>query len=96
MLALVTRTLWEQECAQPSTSPSERPPDPPSTSKEDELLAFLDDQRLRTHLYLVVHNIDGPDLRKPEAQALLGEMARCRGVRMIASVDNVNATLRKF
>jgi hypothetical protein len=96
VLALVTRTLWEQECAQPSNSPSEKPPDPSSTSKEDELLAFLDDQRQKTHLYLVVHNIDGPDLRKPEAQALLGEMARCRGVRMIASVDNVNATLRKL
>ncbi|GAQ89388.1 origin recognition complex subunit 2 [Klebsormidium nitens] len=92
VLALVTRTLWEHECKRPAPS-SERPPDPSSTAKEDDLLAFLDHRRLRSHLYLIVHNIDGPDLRKPEAQALLGEMARCRGVRLIASVDNVNATL---
>jgi hypothetical protein len=37
-------------------------------------------------LYIVLHNIDGQQLRSPEAQALLGELAAMPRVHLIASV----------
>ena len=44
-------------------------------------------------LYIVLHNIDGQQLRSSEAQALLGELAAMPRVHLIASVDHVNAPL---
>ena len=44
-------------------------------------------------LYVVLHNIDGAQLRSPEAQAVLGELASMPRVHLIASVDHVNAPL---
>ena len=44
-------------------------------------------------LYIVLHNIDGQQLRSPEAQAVLGELASMPRVHLIASVDHVNAPL---
>ena len=44
-------------------------------------------------LYVVLHNIDGQQLRSPEAQAVLGELASMPRVHLIASVDHVNAPL---
>lgn len=44
-------------------------------------------------LYIVLHNIDGAQLRSPEAQAVLGELASMPRVHLIASVDHVNAPL---
>lgn len=51
-----------------------------------------DFQPLR-RLYIVLHNIDGQQLRSPEAQAILGELASMPRVHLIASVDHVNAPL---
>jgi origin recognition complex subunit 2 len=44
-------------------------------------------------LYIVLHNIDGSQLRSSEAQALLGELASMDRVHLIASIDHVNAPL---
>ena len=44
-------------------------------------------------LYIVLHNIDGPQLRTSEAQALLGELASMDRVHLIASIDHINAPL---
>ena len=44
-------------------------------------------------LYIILHNIDGPQLRTPEAQALLGELASTPRVHLMASIDHVNAPL---
>lgn len=44
-------------------------------------------------LYVILHNIDGHQLRTPEAQALLGELASMPNVHLVASVDHVNAPL---
>lgn len=44
-------------------------------------------------LYIILHNIDGPQLRTQEAQALLGELASMPRVHLIASIDHVNAPL---
>jgi origin recognition complex subunit 2 len=43
--------------------------------------------------YLVVNNIDGVALRTPEAQATLADLAATGVVRLVASVDHVNAPL---
>lgn len=44
-------------------------------------------------LYIVLHNIDGQQLRSSEGQALLGELAAMPRVHLVASVDHVNAPL---
>lgn len=44
-------------------------------------------------LYLLVHNIDGPGLRSTGEQALLAQLAACRAVHLIASIDHVHAPL---
>ncbi|KII90843.1 hypothetical protein PLICRDRAFT_52544 [Plicaturopsis crispa FD-325 SS-3] len=47
----------------------------------------------QTHLYLVIHNIDGPALRAPRARACLALLARTPHVHLIASVDHIGAPL---
>lgn len=44
-------------------------------------------------LSIVVHNIDGPSLRTADAQLALSRLASIQGVRLIASIDHVNAAL---
>lgn len=44
-------------------------------------------------LYLLVHSIDGPALRTPDAQAQLARLACIPGVHLVASCDGVNAPL---
>ncbi len=44
-------------------------------------------------LYVILHNIDGHQLRSAEAQALIGELASMPRVHLVASVDHVNAPL---
>lgn len=69
-----------------------------SQSKED-LLAFLNGQHSSENdclVCIVIHNIDGPALRDPESQQYLARIACCSHVRMVASIDHVNAPLCKF
>ena len=54
---------------------------------------FSGDFQPAKRLYIVLHNIDGAQLRSPEAQAVLGELASMPRVHLIASVDHVNAPL---
>ena len=42
-------------------------------------------------LYLVIHNIDGPQLRSEKIQASLAKLAQSRNIRIIASTDHINA-----
>ena len=44
-------------------------------------------------VYLVVHNLDGPALRGERAQAALSLLASSPLVRLICSVDHINAPL---
>lgn len=46
-----------------------------------------------THLFLVVHNIDGPMLRKTKDQHILSRLSKIRNVHLIASIDHINAPL---
>lgn len=65
----------------------------------DDLFAFLNGAELEELDYLVcvvVHNIDGPGLRDSETQQNLARLASCSLVRIIASIDHVNAPLRMY
>ena len=44
-------------------------------------------------LFLVVHNIDGPTLRGEKAQGLLAQLAAVPEVRLVCSIDHINAPL---
>lgn len=58
---------------------------------EKVLKANLDDR-----LYLIIHNIDGIMLRSSKAQDLLASLAAIPNIRIIASIDHINAPLRKL
>lgn len=47
-------------------------------------------------LYLLIHNIDGIMLRSNKAQNALASLAAVSNIHVIASVDHINAPLRKF
>lgn len=55
---------------------------------EQELTALSD-----LHIFLLIHNIDGPNLRVPKVQEILSRLARVRNIHLIASVDHINAPL---
>ncbi|AMD22366.1 HGR027Cp [Eremothecium sinecaudum] len=44
-------------------------------------------------LIVLVHNLDGPMLRKDAFQLMLSSLARIRQIAIIASIDNINAPL---
>lgn len=46
-----------------------------------------------THLFLVIHSIDGPMLRKTKDQHLLSRLAKIRNVHLLSSIDHINAPL---
>uniref|UniRef100_A0AAV1TQ43 Origin recognition complex subunit 2 n=1 Tax=Peronospora matthiolae TaxID=2874970 RepID=A0AAV1TQ43_9STRA len=41
-------------------------------------------------LYLIVHSIDGPALRNPEAQTCLSWLAKAPSIALVASMDHIN------
>ncbi|KAM7364692.1 origin recognition complex subunit 2 [Cochliomyia hominivorax] len=47
----------------------------------------------QTHLYLIVHNLDGSMLRNSKAQAILARLAKVPNIHMLASVDHINTPL---
>ncbi|KAG9122983.1 Origin recognition complex subunit 2 [Ceratobasidium sp. 392] len=44
-------------------------------------------------LFLIIHNIDAPQLRTPRAQRVLTTLASTRHVHLVATVDHVNSAL---
>ncbi|CDP01345.1 unnamed protein product [Coffea canephora] len=62
----------------------------------DDLIAFLDQHHLEdsdSFICVLVHNIDGPGLRDPDTQQYLARIAACSNIRVVASIDHVNALL---
>lgn len=57
------------------------------------LLTELDRADEHEPVYLVLHNMDGPLLRSSKAQDALSRLAATRRLRLLASVDHVNAAL---
>lgn len=48
---------------------------------------------LDTHLYLIVHNIDGEVLRNSKTQNVLSRLANIDNIHLIASTDHINGPL---
>ena len=48
-----------------------------------------------THLYLIIHNIDGIMLRNNKAQLILSRLAKIRNIHLLASIDHINTPLCK-
>ncbi|XP_067109233.1 origin recognition complex subunit 2 [Osmerus mordax] len=45
------------------------------------------------HVYLIIHNIDGPMLRGDKTQSALGQLASLPNMHLVASIDHINAPL---
>ncbi|XP_035491793.2 origin recognition complex subunit 2 [Scophthalmus maximus] len=45
------------------------------------------------HVYLLIHNIDGPMLRGEKTQSALGQLASLHNLHLVASLDHINAPL---
>uniref|UniRef100_A0A3B5LLJ5 Origin recognition complex subunit 2 n=1 Tax=Xiphophorus couchianus TaxID=32473 RepID=A0A3B5LLJ5_9TELE len=45
------------------------------------------------HIYLLIHNIDGPMLRGEKTQSALGQLAALPNLHLVASIDHINAPL---
>ncbi|KAF6718429.1 Origin recognition complex subunit 2 [Oryzias melastigma] len=50
-------------------------------------------ERPDLHVYLLIHNIDGPMLRGEKAQSALGQLASLPNLHLVASLDHINAPL---
>lgn len=53
-------------------------------------------ERSNYHLFLLVHNIDGIMLRNDKAQVILSRLSKIKNVHLVASVDHINAPMRKI
>lgn len=70
--------------------------EPFNSKSVDDLLSFLDGPHIKDNdvfVCVVVHNIEGPGLRDSDTQQTLARMAACFHVRIVASIDHVNAPL---
>lgn len=92
--------LWDQVKTSRSTGKSSKVQQPFNTRSIDDLLSFLDGSLMEENddcfVCLVIHNIDGPGLRDAETQQYLARIAACSHIRVVASIDHVNAPLCKY
>ncbi|KAI9482929.1 MAG: origin recognition complex subunit 2-domain-containing protein [Benjaminiella poitrasii] len=54
---------------------------------------FSDEDRDYESLYILIHNLDGANLRNERAQTALSMLASAKNIHLIASVDHINAGL---
>ncbi|KAI9361565.1 origin recognition complex, subunit 2 [Pilaira anomala] len=54
---------------------------------------FEDEDREYESLYIVIHNLDGVNLRNERTQTALSMLAKTRHIHLIASVDHINSGL---
>ncbi|XP_057973659.1 origin of replication complex subunit 2 [Malania oleifera] len=69
---------------------------PFSSRSMDDLFAFLDGSHVvenDSFVCVAIHNIDGPGLRDADTQQYLARISACSHVRVVASIDHVNAPL---
>lgn len=70
-----------------------------SSSNTHEIVDFVEahlKQKKYGHLYLIVHNIDGPMLRNNKSQNVLARLAKLDKIHLLASIDHLNAPLCKL
>jgi origin recognition complex subunit 2 len=63
-----------------------------------ELVNLIDDELKlipALHIFLIIHNIDGPMLRNDKTQSILSRLANVKNLHLIASIDHINTPLRK-
>lgn len=94
----LAEVLWDQlkTKRKSSTGSKSKNQIPFSSQSTEDLLSFLDGQLPNENdcfVCVVIHNIDGPALRDSDSQQYLARIARCSHVRIIASIDHVNAPL---
>ncbi|KAK1436584.1 hypothetical protein QVD17_02366 [Tagetes erecta] len=94
----MAEVLWEQLKLQPGSAfvGLHKNQQPFNSRSMDDLIAFLDGPHASENecfICLVIHNIDGPGLRDSDTQHLLARIAACSHVRVVASIDHVNAPL---
>ena len=100
-MVTLAEILWDQVRARKRVPRRDLPKSqqPFSSQSMEDLLAFLDGAEVEEEdcfVCVVIHNIDGPGLRDSETQQYLGRLAACTHVRIVASIDHVNAPLRKY
>ncbi|KAJ7966641.1 Origin recognition complex, subunit 2 [Quillaja saponaria] len=94
----LAEALWDQVKTKRKTPSRDLPKvqQPFNSRSMEDLLAFLDGSEADENdsfVCIVVHNIDGPGLRDCETQQYLARLAACSHIRIVASIDNVNAPL---
>ncbi|KAA3471930.1 origin of replication complex subunit 2 isoform X1 [Gossypium australe] len=101
VIIALAEILWEQLKLKRKVSSQSLPKvqQPFSSRSMDDLLAFLDGPEMDekdSFICVVVNNIDGPGLRDTETQQYLARLASCSYIRVVASIDHVNAPLCKL
>ncbi|KAA8528549.1 hypothetical protein F0562_035904 [Nyssa sinensis] len=94
----LAEVLWDQLKSQRKSSLGNLPKvqQPFNSRSMDDLLAFLDGPHMgvdECYICVVIHNIDGPGLRDSDTQQYIARIAACSHIRMVASLDHVNAPL---
>ncbi|BAT82681.1 hypothetical protein VIGAN_03273200 [Vigna angularis var. angularis] len=95
MIALA-EVLWDQMKTKRRVSYRELPKSQLNSQSMEELLTFLDQAEIDDvdfFVCVVIHNIDGPGLRDSETQQYLARLAACARIRIVATIDHVNAPL---
>ncbi|EER92739.1 origin of replication complex subunit 2 [Sorghum bicolor] len=98
VIATIAEMFWDQTKAKRKRQPGTRAQlsqQFPSQSTED-IISFLMRQTSDDVDYpvcLLIHNVDGPALRDTESQQCLAQISCCPQVRVVASIDHVNAPL---
>lgn len=88
----VVNSLWETR-RKGKASKKEQRDSPQSSNSLVDLLGFLADDEDSIHVYVIIHNIDGPGLRDDDVQLTLASLASSQHVRLVASIDNINAPI---
>lgn len=91
----VVNTLWETR-RKGKASKKEKQDSPQSSNSLVDLLGFLADDEDSIHIYVIIHNIDGPGLRDDDVQVTLASLASSKHVRLVASIDNINAPICEY
>ncbi|XP_066356755.1 origin of replication complex subunit 2 [Miscanthus floridulus] len=98
VIVTIAEMFWDQTKAKRKRQPGTRSQlsqQFPSQSTED-IISFLMRQTsddVDGRLCLLIHNVDGPALRDAESQQCLAQISCCPQVRVVASIDHVNAPL---
>lgn len=97
VIIAVAELCWDQiKAKRKSAGNLAKVQQPFSTKSIDDLFAFLDGslaEENNSFVCVVIHNIDGPGLRDSDTQQSLARLAACSRIRMVASIDHVNASL---